>query len=239
MKILLVHGAAHDEQCWIELIPFLEDKGFDVHCLTLRGHGDHSMNAFRVNMKGYSDDVCAKAEAIGGRVTLLGHSMAGLVISSAAEARPDLFSHVIYLTAFVPHLKNRRLVTLSKKINNPLIDSALNLHLLTGTLSFDRSLACELFYNCFKGDVGKLVERNLCQQPIRPWLSSVRWSQSKLGSVPKSYIECTIDNAIPIVAQRDMQRNMEFARIISLPSDHSPFSSMPSVLAESIFSLVC
>jgi hypothetical protein len=50
----------------------------------------------------------------------------------------------------------------------------------------------------------------------------------------KHFIECTEDNAIFIEYQRGMVELMKFDKLFSLPSDHSPFFSMPEQLADGI-----
>ena len=59
IPILLIHGSFHDEHCWRMLTPHLQHHGFDVHTLTLRGHGTRYCNPYRVSMTTYADDVCA------------------------------------------------------------------------------------------------------------------------------------------------------------------------------------
>ena len=65
MHILMVHGTAHDENCWNELTPYLIAHGFRVHTLTLRGHGRSQDSGYRISMSIYAKDVCHKAELIG------------------------------------------------------------------------------------------------------------------------------------------------------------------------------
>ena len=54
----------------------------------------------------------------------------------------------------------------------------------------------------------------------------------RLGQVPKHYIECMYDAAIPLESQRAMQSHMAFRSVHTMDSDHSPFLSAPSALAE-------
>ena len=105
-SILLVHGAWHSARCWESFTPVLEAQGFAVHTMTLPGHGEKARFGWFVGMRDYVRAVGATADAIvqksGSPCVLLGHSMGGLVISAAAEARPSLFSALVYLAAFVP-----------------------------------------------------------------------------------------------------------------------------------------
>lgn len=240
-NILLVHGAAHDENCWHDLAPELEALKLKVHTLTLRGHGANKKNAYRISMNSYAKDVCNKAREIGEPCVLVGHSMGGMVITAAAQTHPKLFTQMIYIAAFAPPKKATALAFYARKLAKlcpghetpkPKLD------LFNGTSGYDVNTSIDMFYNQCKGDLQALVKRNICPQPIRPFLSFVRWSDTRLGTIPKDYIECTQDNALPIETQRAMQKNMSFNRIETLNSDHSPFTSMPKKLANVIDKLV-
>jgi pimeloyl-ACP methyl ester carboxylesterase len=238
MHILMVHGAAHDENCWNELTPYLIAHGFRVHTLTLRGHGRSQYSGYRISMSIYAEDVCHEAELIGEPCVLMGHSMGGMVISSAAEARSDLFSHLIYLAAFVPkqHGSSMLMLELSLKKKYPAAKKTAvkNFSLLQGTIKLNNEKCKETFYNKCSGDLLEIANRYLGRQPIRPFFSRVAWTEERLGSIPKIYIECTLDNAININMQRIFQTQMQFSCVKSIASDHSPFLSMPEELATCI-----
>lgn len=231
-NILLVHGAFHDERCWQKLQTHLANKEFRAHALTLRGHGATSFNPYRVSMSTYAQDVCNKIQSIGESCVVVGHSMGGVVISAAAEIRPDLFKSMVYLAAMVPQKKSS-LMALHKQFPNEVLAKATRPS-IKGSAAVERSLAKSIFYGkCSEQEQDEAVAL-LCAQPIRPSFSSVRWSDARLGSVPKFYIECTEDQALFIDDQRAMQSHMKFARVETLDSDHSPFWMMPARLADVI-----
>lgn len=231
-NILLVHGAFHDERCWRKLILPLVDKGFRVHTLTLRGHGASGFNPYRVSMSSYAQDVCDKLQAIGEPGIVVGHSMGGVVISAAAERRPELFKAMVYLAAMVPQKKSS-LIALHKQFPNDVLAKATRPS-IRGSAAVDRSLSKAIFYgNCGAQEQDEAVAL-LCAQPIRPSFSPVRWTDARLGSVPKFYIECTLDQALFIEDQRAMQSHMKFEGVKTLNSDHSPFWMMPENLADVI-----
>lgn len=231
-NILLVHGAFHDERCWNKLRPHLESNGFRTHAVTLRGHGSTGFSPYRVSMSTYAQDVCNKLQTIGGPCVVVGHSMGGVVISAAAELRPDLFKSMVYLAAMVPQQKSS-LIALHKQFPNEALAKATKPS-IKGTAAVERLSAKSIFYGkCSEQEQDEAVVL-LCGQPIRPSFSSVRWSDACLGSVPKFYIECTEDQAIFIKDQRAMQLHMKFSRVATLNSDHSPFWMMPARLADAI-----
>jgi len=233
MHILLVHGAFHDQRCWRHLRPHLE-RHFDVHTVTLRGHSDRRVNPYRVRMTDYTQDVCDAAAEIGQRCVLLGHSMGGFVISAAAEQQSTLFHSLIYLAALVPNAKPGSLMTLQRtlRINNL---NAATRPMLNGAARIDSEKAKPIFYNQCSTELQQQAALELCPQPLRPTLfGKVGWTPQNTGSLPRYYIECTNDNALTLLQQRRMQEHMPFDRIATLESDHSPFLSMPELLADCI-----
>ncbi|MFF4596839.1 alpha/beta fold hydrolase [Amycolatopsis sp. NPDC001319] len=101
---LLVHGAWHSGECWQRVVPLLESAGHRVHAPSLTGYGDtaHLLSP-DVGLDTHVEDVAKLidhedlTEAV-----LVGHSHAGLVISSVANRIPDLTAHLVYLEAMVP-----------------------------------------------------------------------------------------------------------------------------------------
>lgn len=234
MNILLVHGAFHDGHCWDELIPHLSRLGHDVRSVTLSGHGTSTVKPWRITMSTYAEDVCHAAKQFSQPCCVIGHSMGGLVITAAAERQPALFSQLIYVAAVVPRQKGMSLAAHDMKNPSKPIRRAMKINPFSFTATMDGNAAKDIFYNRCSDEVKNKAISNLCQQPLRPSLSSVSWSMERVGSIRKAYIECTADNAIPIHIQKMLQKNMIFSRIESLDSDHSPFLSMPEKLAACI-----
>ena len=238
MHILLVHGGSHYENCWDIVKPYFENSGFNVCTVTLRGHGSNKVNGYFVSMADYAEDVCLAAEKIGQPCILIGHSMAGMVISAASELRPDLFSRLVYVTAMVPERRGSRLISLAMKYSNSETRMAAKFDFIDGTFSLDSSKVKEFFYSLCEGSSEELAERYLCSQPIRPFIYRVSWSDERLGSIPKHYIECTKDCVMAVAHQRDLQKRMRFSSVRSLESDHSPFISMPREFVECVVDLL-
>ena len=60
----------------------------------------------------------------------------------------------------------------------------------------------------------------------------MRLSPEGAGRVPRYYLECLADRALPLARQRAMQAARPCAAVFGLPSGHSPFFSMPQTLIE-------
>ncbi|HSC75334.1 MAG TPA: alpha/beta hydrolase [Pseudomonadales bacterium] len=233
MNILLVHGSFHDERCWQSLAPLLVQRGFKVHTLTLPGHGTNRRNPYLISMSTYAQYVCQKVGSIGSPCIALGHSMGGFVISAAAEMKPEIFDSLIYLTAYIPGIRKSSLMNIQRKFPCKNVHAAITPS-INGFGYIDKEKAKDVFYGKCSEEVQREAVTFLCPQPLRPTMSRIDWSADRLGTVAKHFIECTEDNAIFIEHQRGMVDLMKFDKLISLPSDHSPFFSMPEQLADGI-----
>ncbi len=101
---LLVHGAWHSGRCWDRVVPLLEAAGHRVFAPSLTGYGDRAhLLGPEVGLDTHVSDVVSLIEQKNlTEVVLVGHSYAGLVISSVANAVPDRIGHLVYLDAMVP-----------------------------------------------------------------------------------------------------------------------------------------
>lgn len=88
---LLVHGAWHSGECWQRVVPLLASAGHRVLAPSLTGYGDKAhLLSPEVGLDTHVDDIVRLiVEEDLTEVVLVGHSYAGLVISSAANQVPD------------------------------------------------------------------------------------------------------------------------------------------------------
>ena len=83
-RLLLVHGICVGAWVWEEhFMPYLADAGFEVHALSLRGHGG-SEGRERLNdwrLADYTEDLRLTAAALSDRpLVVIGHSLGGAVL---------------------------------------------------------------------------------------------------------------------------------------------------------------
>lgn len=83
-RVLLVHGICVGAWVWEEhFMPYLADAGFEVHALSLRGHGAsegrEGLDQWR--LADYTEDVRRTVAALGeGPLAVVGHSLGGAVV---------------------------------------------------------------------------------------------------------------------------------------------------------------
>jgi hypothetical protein len=69
-------------------------------------------------------------------------------------------------------------------------------------------------------------------EPLKPLVTPLRVTDERFGQVPRTYIECSQDRTITLGAQRTMQGALPCDPVLTLASDHSPFFSQATVLAQ-------
>ena len=225
-EFLLVHGSCHGAWCWRDLIPELERRGHTVRAIDLPGHGDAPCPVEEITLDGYADAIL---DAIDAPVILVGHSMAGFPISAAAEKDPARIARLVYLCAYAPR-DGLSLVDMRQEApRQPLLEAIAKTPDGLGFTFRDGKLGTALYHDCPDGTVDYARDR-LCVQAIRPQATPIRLGPN-YERVPKSYIRCTEDRAIPPDYQRQMTRGWPAADVFDLPLGHSPFFADPQGLA--------
>ena len=227
--ILLIHGAAHGAWCWHRVIPALESLGHTARAIDLPGNGDDRTPAAQVTL---DLDADAILNATRGPTLLVGHSMGGFPITAAAQRAPDRFTALIYLCAYLPR-PGATLAEMRRAGPRQPLAGAFRIDPSRTTFTFDPALSPALFYHdCPPEDVALALAR-LCPQPIRPQETPIP-DTSRAESLPRFYIRCTDDRAIPPEYQADMASALPPDHILTLDCGHSPFFAAPDALARHI-----
>lgn len=102
--IVLVHGAWVGEWSWTPILPLLEASGRPVVNVSLTGHGMRShQSGPHVTMLDHVHDVVGAITTLDvERVTLVGHSYGGRVISAASHHVADRLERLVFLDAHAP-----------------------------------------------------------------------------------------------------------------------------------------
>lgn len=224
-QFLLIHGSCHGAWCWRDVIPALEALGHSATAIDLPSHGDDPTPAKDVTLDLYAQAIL---DAMDGPTIVVGHSMAGFPISRAAELDPSQFKRLVYLCAYLPW-PGLGLADQRRKAPRQPLAEAFRVAADRITMGFDPAMAEEKFYHDCP-DALDFALQNLCPQPILPQETPAELG-ANYAAVPRSYITCDDDQAIPPEFQREMAQALPEADRHSLPSSHSPFFSMPERLA--------
>ena len=239
---VLVHGASHGSWCWDKVVPLLEAQGSEAVAVDLPGntYGEFDIPAAQVTLDTYAKHVCKVLDQLEEPVILVGHSLGGLTISQTAEYRPDKISTLVYLSALLLGPGEAMMPVASRDPEAVL--AALQRDSWTvsddlSTIAFhENSLKPRFFNDCSEGDTA-WAKSMLVPQPAGPLMDPMLTTEENFGRVPKVYIECLQDGAIPLSYQREMQTKVHCERVMSLDTGHSPFLSAPDDLVRRLVSV--
>ena len=205
--------------------------GHTVMVPHLPGHASSQISFRNITLTSYIQHIENLVRLSQRSVILVGHSMAGFIITQVAENIPDKINRLIYINAFIPQ-NGGSLIDEEKQALIPSValdvevDEPNEAILLTAAPQRIR----ELFYhNCLDEDVTYALTR-LQAQPLKPFLDKVSISEERFGSVPKLYISCLQDKAIMSHDQKRMYSRI-VCDVIEMDTDHSPFFSADQELA--------
>ena len=234
-NFLLIHGACHGGWCWERVTPLLEAVRHSVVAPDLPGHGDDKTPMSELSLEQYGEFI-AELATTNGPVVLVGHSMAGAVISRAAEVAPDQIKRLVYLTAYIPK-SEESLASLTRRDTEALTASERVEIDGVECFTIPRDAARRAFYQDANDADFETAMARVRSEPVSIFREKFVFTEDGFNRVPRAYIHCTQDRAIGYALQRKMAWDTACAPILTLESGHSPFVTMPQELAEALLSL--
>lgn len=214
--IVLVHGAFADGSSWDRVTPLLEAKGYNVI-------------AVHESLSSLADDVAATKRAIAqatGKVTLVGHSYGGAVITEAGN--DDKVTGLVYIAAFAPDT-GESINDLGKGQPAPPW-----LKKLIVTQGF-AALPADAVATDFAQDLGATETQLMAtkQGPIALRCFDDKISKAAWHAKPSWYLRSEADHMIDPQAQALMAKRAG-AATKSVKASHVPMLSKPQDVAETI-----
>ena len=187
------------------------------------------------------------AARVDGKVILVGHSAGGLTLSPAAEQIPQLLRALVYLSGFmlppgVPFLKVLQHETMSSALSaglfvgDPAVIGATRIHAGSTDPAYHSLLKATFYGDVSDPEFERAASQLHCDEPGAIAVTPSAITPARFGTVPRHYIRCTEDRAVPLACQDYMIAAVDAAiggntTVHSLPSSHSPFLSQPKALA--------
>lgn len=235
MNIILLHGSWHGAWCWEKVVPLLEEAGLTVFALDLPAHGQDQTPLKGITLESYVDCVAAVLQQLEGPAMLVGHSMAGMVISQVAERFPEKIAKLVYVAGFMPETGDSLLALANLQPLNDITSLIRGVPALNA-LYFPMEHMESFAYNtCPSGTYAQIASR-FCVEPFLPSATPVELTNERYGRVERAYIHCTEDKAITLTSQKRMVERSP-CQVFQLHCDHSPFYSDPQGLAKILLEL--
>lgn len=231
---VLIHGSWFGGWSFDGVAERLRADGHMVSAPTLPGMGGDAAELRAVTLAGWADFALAECRALRAagceQVLLAGHSRGGLVVSTAAERDPAAMDAIAYICAVMLPDGMSRADYAAIEPRNP--DFAAIISPLphgAGTVA-DPVNGPAVFAQVSPPELVAAAMARLLAEPLSVRTEKLALTAERFGSVPRTYIECTLDRTIPLESQRRMQGLVPGARVVTLEADHSPFLSAPDEL---------
>jgi pimeloyl-ACP methyl ester carboxylesterase len=183
-----------------------------------------------------------------GKVILVGHSAGGMTISAVAERVPNLLLAVVYLAGFMAPYGKTLLAMLQHEsmssglgprlfVGDPAAIGATRVHVGSTDEAY-RSLLKGAFYgDVSESEFAHAASQLHCDESNAGALAPSEITPGRFGGLPRHYIRCTQDRAIPLAGQDHMITAVDRAiggetTTHTLESSHSPFLSQPAALSQ-------
>lgn len=223
---VLVHGAWADESAWGFVRNQLAEHA-NVEVVNLPAHGADNTYGVGIGLSDYVKTVSEAINKVNGKVILVGHSMAGMVISQVAENMPNKIEKLIYVSAFLPK-NGESLNGIVNKVTQGKTPPFFEFNKDYSLVSINKdSLPNVVCADCSSDMKATLVKYHRAE-PVKGFNDKVTLS-AKFQSVPKYYISTTNDHAVPYALQQMMIKdNGSIKKVYELKTSHLPFVVMPA-----------
>jgi putative intracellular protease/amidase len=229
---VLVHGAWADESAW----GFVRNQlavHANVEVVNLPAHGADNTYGVGIGLNDYVKTVTEVINRQPGKVILVGHSMAGVIISQVAENIPSKIEKLIYVAAYLPKSGEDVSGITNRFLNNKTIE-VFEFNQDYSLVSIKKEalpmVVCE---DCPEYMKDVLVKYHRAE-PVKALNDKVTLT-SKFAAIPKYYISTTNDNAVPYALQQQMIKdNGTVKKVYEMKTSHLPFVVKPETFVEII-----
>jgi pimeloyl-ACP methyl ester carboxylesterase len=236
-RIVLVHGAFAGAWCWEPVLPGLRANGHTVEAFDLPGSGEDRTPVAEVTLDAYASRVC-EVLAAGPPAVLAGHSMGGMVVTQAAARTPEQITSLIYVAAFLPADGQSLLnLTAYPEAADDQVQANLVVDGDPPVATMPAAASRAALFGCCDDDQAAWGVGHLRGQPGLPFTQPVTLGAPPsvaFAALPRAYITCTQDRAIPPPMQRRMFLDGGCDPVIELDTDHSPWISRTDELVAAL-----
>jgi len=232
--IVLVHGSWHDGSAWEAAKKHLESAGHRVFAPTVAGYG--KFTARHVNhavcVQSIVDFIVQKSLS---DFILVGHSFGGTFISKVAEAIPERIRRLVFQNGFV--LRDGHSVMDESPPHTAAVFERMALASPDHAFLLPFAVWRETFINDGDLEMAKSSYAQLSPEPLQPSMDKLDLKKFYSLEIPRSYINCTEDIALPPGEwgwHPRMSSRLGLYRLVQMPGSHEVMFTNPAGLAAKI-----
>lgn len=234
-RFVLVHGAFAGAWIWESLKQSLTKADHSVQAFDLPGLGDDYTPLQKISLDACAARLCEVLASRPEPAIVAGNSMGGVIATQGAAREPKRVAALVYVAAFLPK-SGQSLLDLTKLPEGA--DDQVQANI---TVEGDPPVAImpaaasyQALYGCCPEDVAAGAIARHRPQPIAPFVTPVSIPPGSLSGIPRYYVLCRRDRAIPPALQRRMIAENPCADVVEIDTDHTPQLSMTNELANAL-----
>lgn len=229
---VIVHGAWHYGELFEDTAAPIRAAGHKVWLPTIAGQGpgDSKKTGLEEAIQSIVDYL---AEQDLNDVILAGHSYGGMIITGVADRIPERIRRLVYWNAFVPN-NGESVIDMLPPQFEPLFEELLQ---PDGSFELPFQIWREAMINDAPLALAESTYEKLVPQPFKTFSDAIKLDTDPAEmSLPKSYINCTEDTAIPQSAgwHPRLSEKLGIFRLIQCPGSHELCFTNPQLLAQKI-----
>ena len=232
-SFVLVHGAWLGAWAWLPIVQRLQDLGYSATAVELPGRGSHPAAIRSITLELHIEHVLKVLNRHKRPVILVGHGMAGMVISGVAERLPQRVAQLVYVAAFMLPSGDSILSRMQVDPHTEMLSSIRYSDDQSYT-DLDTETARQCLYNsCSDKALNEGVEA-LVPEATRPLITPLKLSDNNFGTVPRTYVRCLRDRIVSPQTQSELIGTLPCRKVFDVEADHTPFLSAPDALLRSL-----
>ncbi len=230
---VLVHGAWHGAWSYDKTKKKLEESGAKVVCFDLPGHGKDKTEIKNISLTSYVQKVKDEIQKLNEPITLVGHSLAGFIVSQVAEEMPDKIEKLVFISAMIPYEGKTVFDIINADKESQLLQNLIFAEDKSWATVSEETLK-NVVYN--RASIQQITEAapNLVYQATQPFFAAVETSANAFGKIDKTYIVCENDKILSPTAQRKLIKQIGINKHLTLDTGHVPNVENPDALALAI-----
>lgn len=229
---ILVHGAWEGAWSWDYVRPALEKHGHTVTVVDLHGRTDDDKTIRNVTMDSYVQTVVDQINALDQQFVLVGHSMAGAVISLVVERIPEKIEKLVYIAAFLLENGDSVIEAMQRDPNGEFLTELVFSDDQSSATATEEVWRDKAFHDVKESRILEALPLVDVPQATEPFMAKIIVSAERFGTVPKAYIRTAIDKMVSPKLQDEMLKTWGVDQVHVLQSGHFPTMSVPETLAE-------
>lgn len=238
---VLVHGLSGGSWCWYKIRCLMENSGYKVSCIDLKGAGidlstPDSIHSFDDYNKPLLDFLTSLPDTE--KVILIGHSAGGISVTQATYRFAKKIQLAVYLAATM--LKLGYCTEQDAKDGVPNLSEFGDVYKFGFGLGTDKPPTSAVIKKEFQRKIvyhmSPQEDSTLAAMLLRPGpilaLTTARFTEEEddIERVPRIYIKTKNDRVVRPEQQEAMIKRWPPSKVYDLDSDHSPFFSTPFLL---------